>query len=85
MKKYEIYNLTTKEILVDNLDFEDVPELFLAYMEFYPENEIIVVFKEIKKTTAFAKIVDANEVKRKEFYSEWFSLMDELIFYGNIY
>jgi hypothetical protein len=85
MKRYEIYNLTTGEILADNLTFEDMPELFGAYMEFYPEAEIIVCCRETKITVTCAKFVDREETNRKRFYAEWFNLMDELLVMDNIH
>ena len=83
MKKYEIYNLTTKEILADNLDFEDMPELFGAYVEFYPEDDIIVCCRETKISVTCARIVDREEINRREFNSEWFAFMDEIVAIGN--
>ena len=85
MKKYEIYNLTTGEILADNLNFDDMPELFGAYMDFYPEDNIIVCCRETKISVACARIVDREEINRNNFYSEWFGLMDELLAMDNIH
>lgn len=85
MKKYEIYNLTTKEVLADNLDFEDMPELFGAYMEFYPKDNIIVCCRETKITLVQARMIQKEETARKEFYAEWFNLMDELLIIDNIH
>lgn len=85
MKTYEIYNLTTGEILADNLSFDDMPELFGAYMDFYPEDDIIVCCREIKISVACARVVDREDINRKNFYSEWFGLMDELLAIDNIH
>lgn len=85
MKTYEIYNLTTGEILVDNLSFDDMPELFGAYMEFYPEDDIVVCCREVKITVTHARLVDREEINRQKFYSEWFGLMDELLTMDNIH
>ena len=83
MKTYEIYNLTTGELLADNLHFDDMPELFGAYMDFYPEDDIIVCCRETKISVACARIVDREELNRREFTSEWLSLMDEIVAMGN--
>ena len=85
MKTYEIYNLTTNELLADNLEFDDVPELFGAYAEFYPDHELIVCVRNMQITTTCAKVVSKDDVHRREFYSEWFGLMDELIRMDNIH
>ena len=84
MKTYEIYNLSTGEILADNLRFDDMPELFGAYMDFYPNDDIIVCCRETKITVTCARVVDRDELDRKTFYSEWFNLVDELFAMGNI-
>lgn len=84
MKKYELYNLTTRELLADNLTFEEVPELFQAYVEFFPENEIIVCYREKTIVRPSARVVDPYEVDRNNFRAEWFNLMDELFAMGNI-
>lgn len=83
MKKYELYNLTTGEILADNLNFDDMPELLGAYMEFYPEDDIIVCCRETKITVTCAKMVDREEINRREFHSEWLEFMDEIVAIGN--
>lgn len=86
MKKYDVYNLTTGELLAYDLVFDDVPELVGAYADFFPDNEIIAVEsgKEINLKTC-VKLVDTEEVNRKKFYSEWFDLMDELLAIDNIH
>lgn len=86
MKNYEIYNLTTGELLADNLTFDDMPELFGAYMEFYPNDNIIVCYREIKISVTCARILNRNEneIKRNNFYSEWLTFMDELFIMGNV-
>lgn len=85
MKTYELYNLTTGEILADNLTFDEVPELFGAYAEFYPDCEIIVCYREKTIVRTCAKVVNSEEINRKNFYAEWFSLMDELLAMDNIH
>lgn len=85
MKTYEIYNLTTGEILADNLSFDDMPELFGAYLNFYPEDDIIVCCREVKISVTCARIVNQDELNRRAFYNEWFNLVDELFALGNIY
>jgi hypothetical protein len=49
MKTYEIHDLTTNEILADNLSFDDLSELFGAYVELYPTHEIVSCCRTTKK------------------------------------
>lgn len=76
-KIYEIHDLTTAEILADELTFEDVPELFLAYNNFYPDHDIIVCYRE------FGKSFRVLTPKRLSFAKEWYNLIEENIY--NIY
>lgn len=85
MKKYELYNLTTGELLADNLTFEEVPELFEAYSDFFPDHEIIVYRRENKMVRACVKVLNHNEVARNEFMVEWLDFVDELFSIGNIH
>jgi len=73
MKKlYEIHDLTTNEILADNLDFEDIPELLGAYADFYPTHEIIAC---CRNHNNIYKI----KSKKDSFKAEWFNLIEENI------
>lgn len=45
-KVYEIHDLTTHELLSDNLRFEDLPELIGAYQNFYPTHNIVACYRE---------------------------------------
>lgn len=55
MKTYEIHDLTTNEILADNLSFDDVSELFEAYVGLYPNHEIVCCYR-ITKTPKIRKV-----------------------------
>lgn len=85
MKKYELYNLTTGEILADNLTFEEVPELFEAYANFFPDHEIIACCREKTIVRVNAKVLSSEDVARNKFMGEWLDFMDELFNMGNIY
>lgn len=85
MKNYEIYNLTTGELLADKLTFNEVPELFDAYMNFFPEDEITVCYRESIISTTYPKIINKEEMSRQAFTREWMNLMDELVIMDNIY
>lgn len=85
MKKYELYNLTTGEILADNLAFDEVPELFEAYANFYPDHEIIACYRDMKIARVRARILDTEEVNKNNFRAEWLALMDELLAMDNIH
>ena len=85
MKKYELYNLTTGEILADNLTFEEVPELFEAYANFFPDHEIIACYREGKMVRTHAKVLSYDEIARNKFMIEWFDFMEELLAIDNIH
>lgn len=85
MKTYELYNLNTGEILADNLTFEDVPELFEAYTNFFPDNEIIVCYRDQNISVACVKILNKEELARKKFHAEWMEFMEELLIMDNIH
>lgn len=84
MKTYEIYNLTTEEVLADNMSFDDIPELFEAYSSFYIDCDIAVCYR----TTTIKQprqIIDIETVVKNNFKSEWLNLMEELALLGNLY
>ena len=85
MKTYEIWNLTTGELLVDNLEFEDMPELFGAYLDFYPDDNIVVCCREVKLTVIRERITNREPSRKKQFRNEWFNFIDELMTMENIY
>ena len=84
MKTYEIHNLTTNEILADNLSFEDIPELLEAYSSFYIADEIVACFREVDAKNNM-QIISRDDSARNQFNSEWTCLIDELVNLGNIY
>lgn len=74
MKKlYEIHDLTTNEILADNLNFDDMPELLGAYQEFYPNHEIIPCYRNYIQHNGYT----TNTQKRKAFRMQWLELITE--------
>lgn len=85
MKKYEIHNLTTGELLADNLTFDELPELFGAYADFYPGNEIVACYREQATIKRCVKIIGVDQAYKNNFYAEWFNLMDELLLMDNIH
>ena len=85
MKSYEIWNLTTGEIIADNLNFDDVPELFGAYADFFPCDNIIVCCRKIKIATASVRPINAEEANRKKFHREWFDFIENLLTMDNIH
>lgn len=68
-KTYEIHDLTTNEILADNLEFEDMPELFLAYCNFHNGHEIISCYRQYGK-------VQPIKLKKEEFLNEWLDFVE---------
>lgn len=85
MKKYQLYNLTTKEVLSDYLPFEEIPELYGAYAEFFPDNEFIVIEKDETVIKVCAKVIDKDDARRTEFMVSWLDLVTELTRIGNLY
>ena len=70
---FEVHDLTTNELLSNNLSFEDAPELVYAYQEFYPDHQIEVlcyrqsIAKPIRRTA------------RQQFKHDWFDLLDHIM------
>lgn len=83
MKTYIIYNLTTNEVLSDNLTFDEVPELYKAYDDFYPDCEIIACYNEV--ISSAKKIISKRKAAYNAFITDWIRLMDELTTLGNLY
>lgn len=81
MKTYEIYDLTANEMLADNLSFDEVPELFGAYYDFYVDHEIIVCCR----TTTIKRAYKVLSNKEVAFRLEWFDFVEELVNIGNLY
>ena len=75
MNTYEIHDLTTNEILVDRLEFEDMPELLEAYTNFYPNHEIVACYREYDDVCI--TINPAKHFAKKYFKTEWFNLVEE--------
>ena len=74
---FEIHNLTTNEVLADNLSFSDVPELFQAYKEFYKNHEVVACYREVTVTTR------VHQLNRDQFKHDWFEMLDDII--DNLY
>jgi hypothetical protein len=85
MKIYEFYSAITGELLVGNMTFDEVPELYNAYTELFPEEDIIVGYREEPEIKRCAKIISIDEHERNCFRSDWFDLIEELVKMDNIY
>ena len=70
---FEIHDLTTSEILSDNLFFDDMSELLGAYQELYPTHEIVACYRADKIITKL-KITNQND-----FFTNWLALIEENI------
>ena len=86
MKNFEIHDLTTNELLSDNLAFEEVPELLEAYTKFYSTHEIVACIRNATMETSYKCTLDTikrfsvaciNKQNHSEFLSEWLLLMEE--------
>ena len=56
-----------------------------AYLEFYPDDNIIVCCREVKLTVIRKRIANREPSRRKKFRNEWFNLMDELLTMDNVH
>ena len=74
MEKFEIHDLTTGEILSDNLAFEEVPELFKAYADFYSSHEIVFC-ERIDEDILIPIHTNKKLSNRAEFQTQWFTLV----------
>ena len=70
---FEIHNLTTNELLADNLNFNDMPELLNAYQQFYPKHRIEACYRVVKVTEHI------RYIPRQQFKLDWFDLLDNII------
>lgn len=70
---FEIHDLTTKEVLCDNIPFDDLSELLVAYRLFYPDHRIEPCYREV---TTSERI---HYMPREEFKHDWFEMLDEII------
>lgn len=78
-KTFEIYDFTTSEVLADNLIFDDVPELFKAYQDFYPNHAIDIFYYEVDIDIKISIKTNNMTIKkqRQQFKAEWFKLLEE--------
>ena len=67
-KTYEIHDLTTNEILADNLNFDNMPELFLAYCNFYNGHDIVSCYRTHK--------TQPIKLRKEEFLNEWLDFVE---------
>ena len=77
-KTYELYLVRTGELLSDNLDFDDVPELYQAYEDFYGTNSIVVCYRTYSKPTP------QHTTTSQLFKDVWVDYFDELRLMGNL-
>ena len=78
MKCFEIHDLTTNEVLADNLEFKEIPKLVGAYTDLYPTHEIIVYNR-----TDNAIKTKRMSARYANFKSEWLTFIEEYL--CNIY
>lgn len=75
--EFEVHNVTTGDLLCDNVPFEDIPELLIAYKLLYPRHQIEVCYREVTITER------VHYVPREEFTHDWFEMLDDII--DNLY
>lgn len=74
---YEIH-LLGSEILADNLTFEEIPELFQAYEEWYGDGQVVACYRQHHDKPRTLK------TNLEEFREDWNAYMDYLITIDNI-
>ena len=74
---YEIWDVDTEEILVDNLSFEDAAEQSLVYQQFYGDGVSVLV----RETSQ----VRTRITPEQEFKTAWISYFAELQEMGNLH
>ena len=78
MKCFEIHDVTTNEVLADNLEFKEIPKLVGAYTDLYPTHEITVYNR-----TDNAIQTRHMSTRYANFKSEWLTFIEEYL--CNIY
>ena len=74
---FEIWDITTNEVLSNNLDFDNLPELLDAYQALYPTHRIEGCYREVTVTER------VNILPSQQFKTDWYNLLDEII--DNLY
>lgn len=75
--EFEVHDITTNTLLCDNVPFEDIPELLMAYKLLYPGHQIEVCYREV---TISERV---HHLPREEFTHDWFEMLDTII--DNLY
>ena len=76
-KTYEIHDSITRDILVDNLTFEELAEQFATYLEYFGE-QITACYREYEET----KTIPMS--RSQQYKSAWINYFDELQAMGNL-
>ena len=71
--KFEIHDITARELLCDNVSFDDIPELVNAYEYLYPNHQIEACYREI--TT----IERVRLLPEEEYTKDWLDMLDEIL------
>lgn len=74
---YEIWDVDTEEVLVDNLSFEEAAVQSAVYQEFYGDG-VFVAVRESRRTVSHNTYAD-------EFKTAWISYFEELQAMGNLH
>lgn len=76
MKKiitFEIHDITTNEVLSNNLCFDDLPELLYAYQTILPTHRIEACYRE---TTITEKVY---YTPKADFKRDWYEFIDDIV------
>lgn len=71
--EFEIHDITAREMLCENVSFDDIPELVSAYEYLRPNHQIEACYREI---TTIEKV---RLLPEEEFAKDWFEMLDTLI------
>ena len=74
---YEIWDINTNEILVDNLTFDQAAEQSAIYQEFFGDS-VCVAFRESKQ-------IIKHTTPAQEYKTAWINYFAELQGMGNLY
>lgn len=76
-KTYEIHDSITRDILVDNLTFDQLAEQFATYLDYFGE-QITACYREHAETRAIPVS------RSKQYKSAWINYFGELQAMGNL-
>ena len=77
MTNFEIHDLTTDEIIADNVSFDAIPELFEAYRNYYPDHDLTVVSRIERPIKKYSNATVLHTKSYYDFRSQWLDMIEE--------